>query len=61
MIFYVLHCHTAATDTVDELAIVGRLDVVSAIVPISAVHTLLEEFNPLKIITSLPSDPGAQP
>jgi hypothetical protein len=46
--------------TVEDAVIVGRLDVDAVSVPMSAVHKLLEVFI-LKISTSLPSGPGAQP
>lgn len=46
---------------VDDVASVGRLDVVSLSVPIFAVQTLLELFRSPKIKRSLPSGPGAQP
>jgi hypothetical protein len=60
-VFLLFYCHTVATGTVEELAMVGRLEVDSEIVPISAVHALLEVLSPLKIRTSVPSGPGAQP
>jgi len=58
------HSHAATIGTVDEVVITGKPEVefagALASVPISAVHTVLELLM-LKISTSLPSNPGAQP